>query len=72
MFGVSFFDWVTCGDDYLYEFKLRSHDRIHTQALGEERTGEDDDVKGCSRLEYRVESAKLFTRCAHWKRNSWN
>ena len=67
-----FFDWVTEGGDYLYESKLGSHYRIHTQALGEEWTGEDDDVKGCSRLEYRVESAKLHTRCAHWMRNSWN
>ena len=40
-----FFDLVTGGDDDLYEYQLWSHDRIHTQALGEERTGEDEDVK---------------------------
>ena len=45
-----FFDWVTSCDDYLYESKLWSHDRIHTQALSEERTGEDGDVKSCSRI----------------------
>ena len=39
-----FFDWVTGGDDYLYESKLWSHDRIHT-ALDQERTREDGDVK---------------------------
>ena len=39
-----FFDWVTGGDDHLYESKLWSHDRIH-MALDEERTREDGDVK---------------------------
>ena len=33
-----FFDWVTGGDDYLYESKLWSHDRIHNQAFVEEQT----------------------------------
>ena len=37
-FRVSFFDWVTGGDDCMYESKLWSHDRIHTQALDEEWT----------------------------------
>ena len=37
-------------DDYLYESKLWSHDRIHTQHLSEERTGEDGDVKSCPRV----------------------
>ena len=40
-----FFDWVTGGDDYSYESKLWSHNRIHTQALGEEWTRDDGDVK---------------------------
>ena len=35
----------TGGDDYLYEFKLWSHDRVHKQALDEEWTSEDGDVK---------------------------
>ena len=29
VFGVSFFDLGTGGDDYLYESKLWSHDRFH-------------------------------------------
>ena len=40
-----FFDWVTGGDDYLYGSKLLSHDRIHNEALGEEWTSEEGDVK---------------------------
>ena len=40
-----FFDWVTGGDDYLYESKLWNHDRIHTQALDEEWNKVDGDVK---------------------------
>ena len=67
-----FFDCVTGGDGYLYESKLWSHDRIHNQALGEQRTGEDDHMKSCSRLEYRVESVNQKTSCAHRKSNSWN
>ena len=40
-----FFDWVTGGDDYLYESKLWSHDRMHPQAVDEEWTRDDGDVK---------------------------
>ena len=40
-----FFDWVTGGDDYSYESKLWRHDRIHAQALSEERIGENGDEK---------------------------
>ena len=40
-----FFDWVTGGDDYLYDFLIWRHDRIHTQALSKEWTGENGDVK---------------------------
>ena len=42
--GGEFFDSVTGGDDYLYETKPWSHDRIH-MAFDEERTREDGDVK---------------------------
>ena len=45
VFGVSFFGWVTGGDDYLYESKLWSHDHIHTQASSGERARVDGDVK---------------------------
>ena len=40
-----FFEWVIGGDDSLYESKLWSHDCIHTQALDEEWTRDDGDVK---------------------------
>ena len=40
-----FFDWVTGGDDHLYESKLWSYDRIHTPALHEEWTRDDGDVE---------------------------
>ena len=39
-----FFDWHSGGDDYSYESKLWSHDRIH-MALNEEWTRHDGDVK---------------------------
>ena len=40
-----FFDLGAGGDDYLYESKLWSHDRIYNQALDELWTSEDGDVK---------------------------
>ena len=39
------FDLGTGGDDYLYESKLWSHDRVPKQALDEEWTSQDGDVK---------------------------
>ena len=44
-----FFGCTVC-DDCLYRSMLWSRDRIHTQALGEEWTKEDDDVKSFSLL----------------------
>ena len=48
------------GDDYLYESELWNHCRIQTTALGEERTGEDDDVKSfCAAHEMEYRSVKI-------------
>ena len=72
-----FFDWVTGGDDYLYESKFWSHDRIHTQALDDEWTRDDGDVKkvlvkfsDAHDWITELKSAELYTSCAHRKRNS--
>ena len=61
---------VTGGDDYLYESKLWSHDRIH-MAVDEERTREDGDVKKVlvqisddPNWNLEEETAKLYTSCA--------
>ena len=73
-----FFDWVTGGDDYLYESKLWNHDRIHTQALDEKRTNEDGDVKRvlvkfCDAHDWNTElDQQSCIRVARRKRNSWN
>ena len=42
-----FFDWIAGGDGYLVRFlsEVWSHDHIHTQALSEERTRDNGDVK---------------------------
>ena len=67
---VSFSIWLTGGDGYLCDFKseLWSHDRIHTQALSTDRTGENGDVKrmpvivfNAHELEYR--SCKISWGC---------
>ena len=39
------FDWISGGDDYFYESKLWSLDRIHTQVPSGERPREDGDAK---------------------------
>ena len=48
--GEFFLNGLQSCDDYLYESKLWSNDRIHTQALSEERTGDHGDLKRCSRI----------------------
>ena len=45
VFWRELFDLGTGGDDSLCESKLWSHDRFHKQALDEEWTSEDGDVK---------------------------